>query len=274
MSINVHYRLDGDTPEAVPTVLIHGVGSDLVRWDSVTSALTSHARVVRYDLRGHGRSPRPAGRYEIGEFVADHLALMDKLGIERAHVVGMSLGGLIAQAFTLSHPERVASAGFICTVAGRSPEQRAAVQARLRAVEEGGPAVVADSGGRWYTDSFRAAHPEVVQAHMRRFVANDPVAYAAAFRVLATTDLLDQLSAITVPTLIMTGALDVGSPPEMSRAMHERIPDSRLVIVDGVKHAILEEAPNTVADVLGGFLYGGSEESRRPIECEELLAAR
>ncbi|MER6976970.1 alpha/beta fold hydrolase [Streptomyces carpinensis] len=255
MTIAVHHRLDGEPGDAVPTVLVHGVGSDLDRWSFVASALARHGQVVRYDLRGHGNSPKPAGPYEIDDFVADHIALMDKLGIERANVIGMSLGGLIAQAVTLRHPERVRRAGFICAVAGRTPEQRQAVLARLRTVEEGGPMLVADSGTRWYTDRFRADHPEVVEAHMKRFLSNDPAAYAAAFRVLATTDLLDELHAIAVPTLIMTGALDVGSPPEMSRAMHERIPHSRLIIVDDVKHAILEEAPHTVADALAAFLY-------------------
>lgn len=272
MSVVVHHRRDGHRGDAIPTMLVHGVGSDLGRWDFVASRLSRHAPVVRYDLRGHGRSPKPAGPYEIADFVDDHIALMDRLGVERAHVVGMSLGGLIAQAVTLRHPERVVRAGFICAVAGRSPAQREAVLARLRKVEEDGPASVADSGARWYTDSFRAAHPEVVEAHMRRFVANDPAAYAAAFRVLATTDLLEELHTITAPALIMTGALDVGSPPEMSRAMHERIPRSQLIIVDGVKHAILEEAPNTVADALAGFLYDGTD-SRRPLTDGETIAA-
>ena len=256
MNVAVHHRLDGEPGENTPVVLVHGVGSSLGRWDVVASALARHAQVVRYDLRGHGLSPKPAGPYTVDDFVADHIALMDELGIERAHVVGMSLGGLIAQAVTLRHAERVERAGFICAVAGRTPEQRAAVLARLRTVEEGGPALVADDGARWYTDRFRAEHPEVVEAHMKRFAANDPAAYSAAFRVLATTDLLDELHVITVPTLIMTGSLDVGSPPEMSRAMAERIPDSQLIIIDGVKHAVLEEAPGTVADALATFLYG------------------
>lgn len=274
MRVPVHHQLDGELAAAVPTMLIHGVGSELSRWDFVAATLSRHAPVVRYDLRGHGRSPKPAGPYEISDFVDDHIALMDELGVERAHIVGMSLGGLIAQAITLRHPERVARAGFISAVGGRSPEQRTAALARLRSVEEGGPASVADSGARWYTDRFRAEHPEVVDAHMKRFLANDPASYAAAFRVLATTDLLDQLHAITAPTLIMTGALDVGSPPQMSRAMHERIPHSRLIIVDGVKHAILEEAPRTVADALAGFLYGEPESANSVTDSEAVVAAR
>lgn len=274
MSVSVHYRLDGDLDAAVATMLIHGVGSELGRWDCVASTLSRHAPVVRYDLRGHGRSPKPSGPYDIGDFVGDHIAVMDELGIERAHVVGMSLGGLIAQAVTLRHPERVVRAGFICAVAGRTAEQRDAVLTRLRSVEDGGPARVAEGGARWYTDRFRDEHPEVVEAHMRRFLANDPAAYAAAFRVLATTDMLDELHTITAPSLIMTGALDVGSPPEMSRAMHECIPHSRLVIVDGVKHAILEEAPHSVANALLGFLYGEPQPASPLTDSETIVAAR
>ncbi|MFI6344329.1 alpha/beta fold hydrolase [Streptomyces sp. NPDC050560] len=254
-AITPHHVVEGRSGGGVPTVLIHGVGSDLGRWDAVAAALAPYGPVVRYDLRGHGASPRPPGPYTIDDFAADHMALMARLGIRRAHVAGFSLGGLIAQKVALDHPESVDRLVVISAVAGRTPEQREAVRKRLEAVEEGGPGLVADGGARWYTDRFRAEHPEVVRAHLDRFRGNDPAAYAAAFRVLATTDLVDELPGITAPTLVMTGSLDVGSPPAMAEAMHARIAGSRLLIVPGVKHAIFEEAPRTVADAVTGFLH-------------------
>jgi pimeloyl-ACP methyl ester carboxylesterase len=250
----LHVVVEGELGSATPTVLIHGVGSDLVRWDPVVEPLLEVGPVVRYDLRGHGRSPKPHGPYHLEDFVADHRRLMASLGIECANVVGLSLGGLIAQSIALTDPAAVERLVILSAVAGRTAAQRDAVLRRLRAVEEGGPAAVADGGERWYTEAFRAAHPEVVSAHLARFKANDPAAYAAAFRVLATSDLVDELHRIDVPTLIMTGVLDVGSPPEMSREMNRRIPGSRLLIVDGVKHAILEQAHEVVAAAIREFL--------------------
>ncbi|MBF8187690.1 alpha/beta fold hydrolase [Nonomuraea sp. K274] len=251
----LHAVVDGPPDAVTPTMLIHGVGSDLTRWDPVVAPLAANGTVVRYDLRGHGASMKPPGPYDIADFVADHMRLMSELGIERANVVGFSLGGLIAQAVALRHPDVVEKLVILSAVAGRTEEQRAAALERLRAVEDGGPALVADGGARWYTDDFRARHPEVVRAHLERFVRNDPAAYTAAFRVLATTDLIDELHRITAPTLVMTGSLDVGSPPAMAEAMHDRIPGSRLMIVEGVKHAILEEAPDVVATTIRDFLH-------------------
>ncbi|MFC5745756.1 alpha/beta fold hydrolase [Actinomadura rugatobispora] len=260
----LHTVVDGAPGAGTPTVLIHGVGSDLARWDPVIGPLADKGTVVRYDLRGHGTSPKPAGPYDIADFVADHVGLMAELGIARANIVGFSLGGLIAQAVALRHPGLVGRLVILSAVAGRTAAQRAAALARLRAVETGGPAVVADGGERWYTDDFRKKNPGVVRAHLDRFRRNDPAAYAAAFRVLATTDLIDELHRITAPTLIMTGALDVGSPPEMSRAMHERIAGSRLVVVEGVKHAVFEEAAGIVAATVRDFLHPPGEGPRVP----------
>jgi 3-oxoadipate enol-lactonase len=250
----LHVVAEGDLGAATPTVLIHGVGSDLVRWDPVVAPLLEVGPIVRYDLRGHGRSPKPDGPYRLEDFVADHRDVMASLGIERANVVGLSLGGLIAQSIALTDPAIVERLVILSAVAGRTAAQREAVLKRLSAVEEGGPAAVADGGERWYTDEFRAAHPEIVSAHLARFKANDPAAYAAAFRVLATNDLVEELHRIDVPTLIMTGAQDVGSPPEMAREMHRRIRGSRLLIVDDIKHSLLEEAHEVVAAAIREFL--------------------
>jgi 3-oxoadipate enol-lactonase len=258
----LHAVVEGSLGTETPTVLIHGVGSDLMRWNPVIGPLAAKGTVVRYDLRGHGASVKPAGPYDIGDLVADHVRLMSELGIAKANIVGFSLGGLIAQAIALGHPDMVDKLVILSAVAGRTESQRAAVLDRLRAVEAGGPAVVADSGARWYTDDFREKHPDIVRAHLERFVKNDPAAYAAAFQVLATTDLIDELHRITAPTLIMTGALDVGSPPEMAGAMNERIKGSRLVVVEGVKHAIFEEAADVVASTIRDFLHPSQEDPR------------
>jgi 3-oxoadipate enol-lactonase len=254
-AVDLHVAMANEDGPGIPTVLIHGVGSELSVWDRVLESLPLSSPIVRYDLRGHGRSQRPPGPYSLENFVDDHVVLMQKLGITRANVVGFSLGGLIAQAVALRHPDTVERLVIIGAVAGRSDAEKEAVLSRLRVVEDDGLEAIASGGAtRWYTEDFRTRHPEVVERHMQRFTANDPRAYAAAFRVLATNDLLPDLHEIQVPTLIMTGSEDVGSPPRMARAMHASIADSELVIIDGVKHAVLEETPDKVAGEIARFL--------------------
>lgn len=238
-----------------PTVFIHGVGSSLAAWSGVVSHLSTLGPLVRYDLRGHGASSAPPGPWELDDFVADHLALLSELEISRANVVGFSLGGLIAQAIAIRHPQVVEKLVVMGAVAGRTPGERDAVLARLALVEQEGPAGVAErSGTRWYTEQFAAAHPDVVARHLEELAANDPAAYTAAYRVLATNDLVDELPAVRAKTLVVTGADDVGSPPHMSEAMAERIPDARVVVIPDQRHALLEECPEQVADLLRDFL--------------------
>ncbi|HEX5193804.1 MAG TPA: alpha/beta fold hydrolase [Solirubrobacteraceae bacterium] len=240
---------------ARPVVLIHGVGDRSESWGGVIDRLPPGLDVVTYDLRGHGDSDKPPGPYSLDDFVTDHVSVLDSLGIERCHVVGFSLGGMIAQAIALTRPETVDRLVLVSCVAGRTEREREAVLARLAVVENEGPGGTAKvSGARWFTDGFIAAHPEAVERRLAELAANDPVGYAAAYRVLATNDLADELSAIDAPTLIITGEHDIGSPPHMAQTMHERIPDSRLTILEGMRHSVLVEAPELIASQIGEFL--------------------
>ena len=248
----VHYALEGSGPMVT---LIHGVGSDLESWDGVVTAMGPGYRILRYDLRGHGRSARIRGRYEIGDFVADLAGLLDHLKIARTHLVGFSLGGIIAQGFALAHADRIERLALVSAVAGRTPEERDTVMQRYRALGEGGGSShVSASLSRWFTDEFIAANRDLIEQRLARGRTTDPECYAAAYRVLAECDLGDELHAITAPTLVMTGEHDQGSNARMSRLMAERIPDSRLHILDRLKHSILVEAPDVVAEKLVSFL--------------------
>ena len=254
----------GDLLVGNPTVLVHGVGSDASRWDSLVAELVQLGPVIRYDLRGHGRSRKLSPPDALETFVADHLRILARLGVGKAHHIGMSLGGMIVQAVAARRSAVVDKLVILSAVAGRTPPQRDAVLKRLQRVEEGGPAAVADGGVRWYSDAYRARHGDAVKRHVDTFLANDPVAYAASFRVLATNDLLAELSSIKAETLVMTGSEDVGSPPEMAQRMGERIPACSVVIVEGAKHALLEEADEVVARTVSGFLRPSQEVRQSP----------
>jgi (E)-2-((N-methylformamido)methylene)succinate hydrolase len=249
-----HYAVEGTGP---PLLLIHGVGARLDSWDDVVAALGGRFTTIRYDLRGHGDSTKVPGPYSVELFAADAVALLDHLGIARCHVAGFSLGGLVAQRLALDAPGRVAGLVLLSTVAGRTDEEQRRVLERLALVEHGIPGEhFRRSLERWFSDEFRRRHPDVLERYAARNMENDPACYAAAYRVLAMTDLADELHRIQAPTLVVTGEGDVGSNPRMATLMHGAIPGSRLQILPGLRHSILTEAPAQVAHLLEEFLSG------------------
>jgi len=254
--LRFRYRDEGPRVPGTQTLfLLHGVGGRLDVWDGVVAALSAQWRCIRCDLRGHGESAKPAGPYSLEDFVADIAGIGDALGVARFHLAGFSLGGLIAQAFALAHPQRLASLSLFSTVAGRTPEEQARVMQRLELVAKGIPgAHFKESILRWFTEDFVAKNPELIEAYAARNAQNDPAAYAAAYRVLAESDLAARLPEIALPCLVLTGEQDQGSNPRMARLMHERIAGSQLHILPGLRHSILMEAPQLVAGILRDFV--------------------
>ena len=245
------YLIEGEGPAVV---LIHGVGARLENWDGVCESLARHFRVLRYDLRGHGRSTRLPGPYSLSLFASDLRALFEHVGIGRAHIAGHSLGAMIAQMFCLKHPDRVDRLALLSAVAGRTEEERERVVARIDLIRKGPPGEhFRNSVSRWFSDAFIAANPELIAAYAQHNAENDPDCYSAAYRVLASEDLNQELEAISAPTLIATGAFDLGSNPRMSELMHRRVKGSTLRILPGLKHSILIEAPAVVAGMLAPF---------------------
>lgn len=255
----LNYRVQGSGPRAL--VCVHGVGSYLEAWQATIDALGDGFRVLSFDLRGHGRSTRVRGRYEIDDFVGDALALADHVGFTRFDLAGFSLGGLIAQRLALTHPQRLERLVLLSTVAGRTPEERERVLARLAALQSGERGAHYDASlSRWLTEEFQRHNPELVTELRRRNAENDPDCYAAAYRVLAQTDFGGLIDQIAAPTLIATGEEDVGSNPRMARYMHECIRHSRLAILPGLRHSILTEAPRQVAALMRTFLVADDAE--------------
>lgn len=259
--LRVRYEIRG---QGVPLVLVHGVGARLDNWYGVVDRLAPHFQVISYDLRGHGDTTRAPGPYSLDLFAADLAELLDQLGIERCHLAGHSLGGMIGQRFALDHPDRLDRLAILSSAAGRTPEERERVLARVDTVRQGGGAHFERSISRWFTDAFRQNNPDLIADYLDRNKLNDPDCYSAAYRVLATSDLGDDLHRIAAPTLVATGEEDIGSSPRMARLMAERIPDARLCILDGLRHSILVEAPDLVAGLLLDFLtpQGGAPTGR------------
>lgn len=252
--VTLNYRIEGQGSE--PLVCIHGVGSSLLAWEGVIERLKDDFTILTFDLRGHGESSRVPGRYEIDDMVAETLALVSEAGFSRFNLTGFSLGGLIAQRLTLLAPERVKRLVLLSTVAGRNAQEQERVEARLAALQIGAPGAHYDTSlSRWLTEAFQNDNPQVVQQLRERNARNDPACYAAAYRVLAQTDLGEQLHHISCPTLVATGEDDAGSNPRMAAFMHEQIKGSVLHILPGLRHSILTEAPERVARLMTQFLH-------------------
>jgi pimeloyl-ACP methyl ester carboxylesterase len=250
----LNYRVDGDGPE--PLVCIHGVGSYLEAWSQAAKLLAPRFTVLTYDLRGHGRSSRLKGRYEIDDFVSELLGLADHVGFDSFNLAGFSLGGLIAQRLALTYPARVRRLVLLSSVAGRTSDERTRVLQRLAALRErGGEAHHDASLSRWLTEPFQEANPRMVAQLRARDAENDRDCYASAYRVLAETDFGGLIDQIRAPTLIATGAEDEGSTPRMARYMNEQIPGSQLRILPGLRHSILIEAPDVVASLIDDFVH-------------------
>ena len=256
MSPSIRFLVEGDGD---PITLIHGVGSNLESWDPVVQRLKTKFSVLRMDLRGQGQSRGITSNCTLEDFVDDVLSAMDSAGFDKSDLVGFSLGGMIAQLFALTHPERVDRLALISAVAGRTPEEKQRLAERAKKIrEEGVGSVIDASDQRWFTDAFRQAHPEKVEKRLAELLKNDPASYAEAYRIFATSDVGNRIYGIPHRTLVATGEHDVGSNTRMARFMHDQISNSELVVFPGLRHSLLVEAPDQVTDLLLRFLVDRS----------------
>ena len=251
-ALDCAYFIEGRGPALL---MVHGIGSRHSVWQELVDHLKSDFQCIGYDLRGHGESPTPSTPFTLDDLVADVEALREKLGIERLHIIGHSLGGMIGPAYARVHPERVLSLGLLSTAAGRSPEDSAKVQAVIAAMDEKGIGQVLQTLiGRWFTDDFVARRPDAIEARLRQVVETPAELFMNVFRIYAETEMGPWLGRITTPALVLTGELDGGCNPRLNRFIAQALPNAELVILEGLKHAILIEASEQVATHVRDFL--------------------
>ncbi|VXC35204.1 Alpha/beta hydrolase [Pseudomonas sp. 8Z] len=245
------------TGQGQPVVLIHGVGLNKEMWGGQIVGLAPHFQVIAYDMLGHGDSPRPAPGTTLEGYAAQLRDLLDHLGLARASVIGFSMGGLVARAFALHHPERLDSLVILNSVFNRSAEQRAGVIERTRQAAEHGPDANAEAAlSRWFSREYQAANPAQMAAIRQTLASNDPQGYLTTYELFATQDMyrVDDLGSIQAPTLVATGELDPGSTPDMARQLAARIPGAQVAILDEQRHMMPVESPRLVNQTLLGFL--------------------
>lgn len=239
------YTVEGRGPALF---LVHGVGAARDVWRLMTPLLREHFTVITYDLRGHGQSPAAGGCFGLDELVADLEELRARLGVEAAHFAGHSLGGMIVPAYARLYPQRVLSLGLLSTAAGRTLQDRNKVCDVVRALEEHGLAQVLPTlAGRWFSDGFIAAHPDLVARRLQQVAATEAAAFLNAFRIYAETEMAPWLVEINVPALVLSGENDSGCHPQLNRFMATALPRGKSLVLPAHKHAILLEAPQAVA---------------------------
>lgn len=246
------YSIEGSGP---PLFMVHGIGARRHGWNALVEKLRDGFQCITYDLRGHGQSPMPDGEFGLDELVADLEALRERLDIEKAHVIGHSLGGMIGPAYAHTHPDRVLSLGLLSTAAFRTEDDSAKVKAVVAAMEEKGiPQVLDTLTARWFTDDFAKANPEVIEARKKQVVDTPPEVFLNVFQIYAETEMSPWLHEVTAPSLVLTGEFDGGCNPRLNKQIAEALPNSELVILDSLKHAILIEASDRIAPPLKNFL--------------------
>jgi 3-oxoadipate enol-lactonase / 4-carboxymuconolactone decarboxylase len=250
--VELFYETAG--PESAPTVVFaHSVGCTLDIWDAQFAALSDRYRLIRYDLRSHGRSQAVKAEIEIEDLAEDLLGLLDALALDRVHLVGLSIGGMLGQAFALSHPERLNSLTLVSTTAYFPPLEF--WLDRSKTVRSKGMASVANLViPRWFTEPFRQREPDVVAGFRRWFVDTDATGYARCCEAIGRMDLRERIGAIATPTLIIVGAEDPATPPAMAEDLRQRIRGSEMVVISDASHIISVERPEAVTAQIAAFL--------------------
>jgi 3-oxoadipate enol-lactonase len=254
-AVELHCEQSGSA-EAPVLLLGASLGTTLEMWRPALGALKRSHRVIRFDQRGHGRSPVPDGPYEIADLGGDVLALLDRLGLDRVSYAGVSLAGMVGLWLASHAPERIERLICICSSAHMPPaaswvDRAASVRAA------GSVAAVADGVlARWFTPAYTAAHPEVI-AWVGEMLRKCPAeGYAACCGAIERMDLRGDLSPIAAPTLAIAAAEDPATPPEHSQAIVDAIAGAQLSVLAHGAHLAAIECADEVSGLIERHLEG------------------
>lgn len=252
--ISTSYRFDG--PPGAPTItLSHSLATSSDMWRPQVEALATQFRVLRYDTRGHGQSETPPAPYSLPQLVADAQGLLDALGIRKTCFVGLSMGGIIGQLLTLTHPGSLEGLVLCCTTARMTPDAESIWEERIAlAREKGMEAHVESTIGRWFTPGFVQEHPGIVDPVRAMIRETRPEGYVGCIEAIRRTDFLERLGEIRTPTLVIVGQNDPGLSAAVD--IHEHIGGSELVVLPSSAHLCNLEQPEAFNEALLSFLTG------------------
>jgi 3-oxoadipate enol-lactonase len=253
---SIAYDLVG--PDTAPTVCItHSLASDGGSWaEQVPALLQAGFRVLRIDMRGHGGSDPVAGDYTMADLAGDVAAVLDGLAIPRVHYIGLSIGGMLGQAFALSHQSKLISIMWCDTLPASPSGARAAWDERMgivrnaNSLEPIGDATM----DRWFTPAFKTQNPKRWQQIRDTIVTTTPAGYLGCSTAILGFDFTGQLGAVRVPTLVVCGAEDPGTPAPENKKLADLVPGGRYEEIAGMRHFPNVEAPDAFNRIMLGWL--------------------
>ena len=249
-----HYRIDGRGERWA--TFVTGIANDLSMWDGQVAALERDFNVLRYDLRGHGGTPASGGAYTIELLVSDLAALLDQLNIRRTSVIGLGLGGAIAQAFVLAHPDRVDKLMPCCCRARMVPDFAAMWHKLRETVSMNGlESIVEPTVQRWFSEDFKSRYPEVLEKIRKMIRSTTQEGYMGVTAAFLGLDVEAELGSIKAPTLYVSGAEDkLGGPPALMEGLAAKVKGARHVSVPNAAHIANIQNPEGFNRVLMDFL--------------------
>jgi len=236
-------------------VLVHGLGGSTAMFQKMSGPLSEHFRVVAYDLRGLGQSETPPLPYSITLLADDLHGLVEQLGLAQITLVGHSLGGAVAFAYAIGHPERVSALIAVAAPSATPVEQRADLEVRAEfARREGMPTMAELHARNGFPDAFRASHQEDVTTYKAIIASADADGYAGHCGVIGALDLSADVGRIRAPTLLIAGELDRVVPASAVRLTASQIPGSEYVELAGCGHLVPFERPGQLVEQIIGFV--------------------
>jgi len=248
--LRLHYSLEGD-PKGVPVVFANSLGTDMRLWDKLIARLPKGLRILRYDMRGHGLSDAPAAPYAMGALVRDLEALMDHLGFSRAVLIGLSIGGMVAQGLAVKRPDLLRAVVLSNTAAKIGTKDIWAE--RIATARAAGIEALADATlERWFAAPFRAT-PEIA-AWRNMMVRTTVDGYTGCAAAIAGTDFYAPTSGLRLPALGIAGSEDRSTPPDLLRETIDLIPGARFALIQGAGHLACVDQPDAYAAIIIEFL--------------------
>ncbi len=246
--VRIHYEVSGD-PSHPALVLSNSLGANLSMWDAQVPAFERHFRLLRYDMRGHRQSSSPPPPYSVPELAGDLLSLADFLGINRFHLCGLSVGGMIGMTLALQSPARLQKL-ILCNTATKIGTHES-WNSRIETVRTKGMKEVArTTPARWFTPAFQSSSPAVVAATMQILQSHDPEGYVGGCCAVRDFDAREDVAQIRVPTLVISGAYDPAATPADGRFLADRIPGARYVELNTAHISSIEAADPLTAAVI------------------------
>lgn len=253
--VEIVYDIHGDKNAPKRIALVHSLAMERGFWDGVVTQLEGKAAILTLDCRGHGQSGKPKGPYTVEQFADDLADVMTQVGWDKATVAGCSMGGCVALAFAIRHPQRTKSLGLIDTTAWYGADAPKAWGERADAAVNKGLSSLADFQlTRWFSDAYRTSGNAVVKKALEVFLANEIPAYADTCRMLGAADLRDKLGGIDMPTRIIVGEEDYATTVDMAKAMNAGIKGSTMMVLAKARHLTPLEVPEKIAPELEKLL--------------------